>query len=113
LAAFTVVIVAAPRSNPGGFRGLVAFNAPDRRDYESGLTVDLNTNSSAEFDQLNVEGHGFGGARSLLQKPHHFGTLHTLEVHAPADAKSVRLVADGAPAGSRPRSGGPLSMAEV
>src|SRR5438128_8245335 len=34
LSAFTVVIVAAPRSNLGGFRGLLAFNAPDRRDYE-------------------------------------------------------------------------------
>src|SRR5439155_22592265 len=114
LSGFTVVIVAAPRSNLGGFRGLLAFNAPDRRDYESGLTIDLSVQPTGAFSDLNVEGRGFQGARNLLRVPQPFGTLHTLEVHAPAaDGKSVRLVADGVPAGERPRSGEPLSLAEI
>jgi putative heme-binding domain-containing protein len=111
LSAFTVVIVAAPRSNPGGFRGLLAFNAAGRRDYESGLTIDLSIPQTAGFSDLNVEGRGFQSARNLLRTPQPFGTLHTLEVHA--DGKAVRLVADGVPAGERPRTGEPLSLAEI
>jgi putative heme-binding domain-containing protein len=111
LSAFTVVIVAAPRSNLGGFRGLLAFNAPERRDYESGITIDLSIQPRGAFSDLNVEGRGFQAARNLLRTPQPFGTLHTLEVHS--DGKSVRLVADGVPAGERPRTGEPLSLAEI
>jgi hypothetical protein len=62
----TVFIVAAPHSNAGDFRGLLAGNAPDRRDYETGLTVDLGPGPGGSLDQLNVEGQGFGGAADLL-----------------------------------------------
>src|SRR5947207_3203676 len=81
----------------------------DGLDYESGLTIDQGGGGTGQFEQLNVEGRGFQGARNLLQRPQPFGTLHVLEVHS--DGRSVRLVADGAPAGSRPRAAGPLSMA--
>ena len=33
LKAFTVFVVAAPKENPGMFRGLLAFNAANQRDY--------------------------------------------------------------------------------
>ena len=72
---------------------MLAFNAPDRRDYESGLTIDLSVQPTGAFSDLNVEGRGFQGARNLLRTPQPFGTLQTLEVHS--DGKSVRLVADG------------------
>src|SRR5688572_2858900 len=37
----TVFLVAAPRTNAGGFRGLLAFNKKGVNDYTSGLTVDM------------------------------------------------------------------------
>jgi len=39
LKSWTVFLVAVPRSNLGGFRGLIAFNAKDQRDWMSGMTV--------------------------------------------------------------------------
>jgi putative heme-binding domain-containing protein len=113
LAAVTVVIVAVPRSNFGGHRGLIAFNAPGQPDFKSGLCIDLGPDASAELDQLNVEGHGFAGARNLLRTPTLFDTPHALELQVPAVAGTVRLFADGTPAGERPREPDPISMAEV
>ncbi len=46
------------------FRGLFATNARGRRDYESGLTIDLGPGPTQSFDQLNIEGSGFGGNRA-------------------------------------------------
>ena len=65
LESFTVVIVAAPRQNIGAFRGLLALNAKNERDYTSGLTVDLGPAATARFSALNVEGRGFAGASNL------------------------------------------------
>jgi putative heme-binding domain-containing protein len=111
LETFTVFLVAAPRHNPGGFRAALAFNAAGRRDFETGLTLDLGPSATPRFTALNVEGRGFGGWRSLLQTDHPFGELHTLEVTG--DAKAVRLNLDGTPAGERPRDGTPLSLDEI
>src|SRR5262245_18859556 len=111
LEAFTVFVVAAPRLNPGGFRGVLAFNAAEKRDYETGLTLDLGPAPTPRFSALNVEGRGFGTWRNLLTKDLPFGELHTLE--ATADAKTVRLAVDGDPAGERPRAGGPVSLDEI
>ncbi|HYH68257.1 MAG TPA: ThuA domain-containing protein, partial [Urbifossiella sp.] len=111
LDAFTVVVVAVPRQNPGGFRGVLAFNAADQRDYESGLTIDHGPNASARFAELNVEGRGFGGWKNLLTKQQPFGELQTLEVTG--DATAVRLTANGVAAGERPRDGRPVSLDEI
>jgi len=111
LAAFTVVVVAVPRQNPGGFRGVLAFNAANQRDYESGLTIDHGPNASARFTELNVEGRGFGGWKNLLTKAQPFGELQTLEVTG--DAKSVRVTANGVAAGQRPRDGKAVSLDEI
>src|SRR6266704_763418 len=37
----TVFILAAPRSHPGDFRALFAFNQPGRNDFTTGLNLDL------------------------------------------------------------------------
>lgn len=97
LSAFTVFVVAAPHSNQGGFRGLLAFNQADRRDYESGFTLDLGPFFSARLDSLNLEGRGFGGFRSLLKTPSPFNTLQILECVADPTAKRIRLALDGKP----------------
>src|SRR5579871_6305771 len=41
LRTFTAFVIAIPRYNAGGFRGVLAFNAAGQRDYDSGLTLDL------------------------------------------------------------------------
>ncbi len=109
--AVTVFVVAAPRQNPGGFRGVLAFNADGKRDFETGLTLDLGPFATPRFAALNAEGRGFTTWQNLLKTDHPFGELHTLEVTA--DAKAVRLAVDGTPAGERPRDGRPLSLDEV
>lgn len=98
----TIFIVAAPHENPGEFRGFLAASRPGERDYESGLTIDLGPGPSLKFDQLNIEGKGFGGAEDLLDSAVRFGTLHTVETIVDAGAKNVRLVVDGKPSGTRP-----------
>ena len=113
LQAATVFIVAAPHANPGDFRGVFATNARDRRDYESGLTMDLGPGPSFKFDQLNVEGKGFGGANDLLNSDSDFGTLHTIEAVFDATAKQVTLCLDGKLEGTRPFAPSEMSFDEV
>ncbi len=102
LDALTVFLVAAPHDNPGDFRAFLAANAKDKRDYETGFTIDMSAGATAQFDQLNVEGRGFGGARDLLNTTSPFGTLHLLEAVVNPDKKRVQLFFDGKPAGERP-----------
>ncbi len=109
--AFTIFVVAAPRHNPGGFRAVLAFNAPDGRDFETGLTLDMGPLGTPRFSTFNVEGRGFGTWQNLLTEERSFGALYVLEVTG--DANAVRLSVDGVPGGSRPRDGRPLSLAEL
>src|SRR5205085_2044395 len=95
LKAFTVFLVVAPRSNPGDFRGFFALNAPNGRDYETGITIDMGPGGTPRFTQLNVEGRGFGGWANLLKPGGPFGQLYQLEVRGDASAKSIRVFADG------------------
>lgn len=109
----TVFLVTAPHSNPGTFRGILAANEPGRRDYESGFTVDQGPGPTMRFEQLNVEGAGFGGAVSLQNSRHRFGTLHTLEMTVDSEAREVRLICDGQDQGKRATTGVELSLDEL
>ena len=109
----TLFVVAAPHGNPGDFRGFFAANAPERRDYESGFTLDLGPGPTRAFDHVNVEGKGFGGARDLAGSSAPFGTLHVLETVVDGGAGEVRLTIDGQTEGSRPLDKGPLSLDEL
>lgn len=113
--AITLVMVAAPHVNPGDFRGLFASNEPERRDYESGLTLDLGPGPSRTLDQINFEGKGFGGAGDVLNSSSPFGTLHVFVATVnPADS-SVALRVDGKAEGQRAlKSGtGKLSLEQL
>ncbi len=107
----SIFVVAAPHENPGEFRGLMAANASERRDYESGFTIDLGPGPSFDFDQLNVEGKGFGGAKTLLDSSSPFGTLHVLQINI-GDGQ-VQLNIDNKNAGSRPYSPGLMSLEQL
>ncbi len=109
----TVFVVASPHANPGEFRAFLAANAPKRRDYETGFTLDQGPFGSIRFDTLNVEGVGFGGARDLLDQSHPFGTVRPIEVSIDPGAKKVSLQVDGKPCQSRPLQGGALRLDEI
>lgn len=113
LKALTIFIVAAPHDNPGEFRGFFAANAPEKRDYQSGICVDLGPGATFQFDNLNVEGSGFSGARDLLASSDPFGTLHTIEIAVVPDRSEVTLTFDGKASGARPLSSAELSLAEL
>ncbi len=106
-------VVAAPHSNQGDFRGMVAANAAGQRDYQSGWTVDLGAAPSGAFEQLNVEGRGFEGVQNLKQKKTEFGQLHVLEVSMNSNDSKVSLSVDGDAAGSRPFDSTMLSLDEL
>jgi putative heme-binding domain-containing protein len=113
LDAFTIFLVAAPRANPGDFRAFLAANEPGRRDYETGFTLDMSFEAGDRFEQVNVEGRGFGGARNLLNAASPFGALHVLEAVADPKQKTVRLVCDGQSSGERPFAPAPLHFDEI
>ncbi|MCA9190536.1 MAG: ThuA domain-containing protein [Planctomycetales bacterium] len=97
---FTVCIVFAPRSNNGNFRGPLAWNKRDGRDYQTGFNIDQNSGASLQLTDINVEGAGFGGARNLLSGYQPFGTLQRVQVVRSAD--QVHLIVNGKPQDSRP-----------
>ena len=99
---FTAFIVVAPRANPGDFRGSVALNAPNGRDYDTGITIDMGLAGTPRFTYLNVEGKGLAGAQNLLKPGGDFGKLYQLELWG-RTWNAVRLAsADDAPSGTRP-----------
>ncbi|MBX3422727.1 MAG: ThuA domain-containing protein [Pirellulaceae bacterium] len=109
----TILIVAAAHENPGNFRGLMAGNAPQQRDYQSGVTIDLGPAPTRAFEQLNVEGRGFGGAKNLRTNSSSFGRLQVIEIHIDATEKQVRLLVDGKAEGSRPMEATLISLDEL
>lgn len=111
LESFTIFLVAVPHYNPGGFRGFLAFNAPNRADYRSGLNLDLSWATSNQLATINIEGNGFGGARNLLNKPQPFGMPHVFEVRGTEEA--VQFLLDGTTQGERPRTREPVSFQEI
>ncbi|MCC7473830.1 MAG: ThuA domain-containing protein [Pirellulales bacterium] len=113
LDSFTIVAVAAPRQNLGGFQSLLAMNAVNERDYTSGLNIDLGPMPTTQFSTLNIEGRGFGGAKNLLTSESPFARLRVLAVLSEGAGKPVRLVADGEAQSERPREAGAISFEEL
>ena len=109
----TIFIVNAAQSNAGNFRGLFAANAPERRDYDSGLCIDLGPGPSFKSDQLNVEGRGFGGARDLMNSADDLGTLQILEIAIDPATRKVSLINSGESEASRDFNPSELSFEQL
>jgi putative heme-binding domain-containing protein len=107
----TIFVVASPHSNPGNFSALLAANAVARRDYETGFTIDQSFTPTARFENLNIEGRGFGGAVDLMTDAFDFHGFHIVEARAGADR--VELTIDGRPQGRRDRKRGPIRIDEL
>src|SRR5262245_22160525 len=95
----TVFVVAAPMTNAGTFRGLVAGSTLGKNDYTHGFNIDLGPFGTPRWQWLNLEGAGFGGAANLLSQPLDFGALHQLSTVIDSGNAGVRLFVDGQPAG--------------
>lgn len=109
----TVFVVLAPHKNSGDFSGFLAANAKDRRDYETGFNLDLGPLSSRQFDSLNAEGKGFGGAVDLLKESFEFGTLHSVCLRVSATEQRTTLWIDGKQQAERPYAPTELSLEEL
>ncbi|MFO0906932.1 MAG: hypothetical protein U0794_00980 [Isosphaeraceae bacterium] len=93
--ALTVFLVLAPRSNAGAFRGILSMNATGRRDYETGLNVDLGPMPGRSFDVLSIEGAGFSGAMDLLAGSTPFGQIQVIHVKVGAGENGVEVARSG------------------
>jgi putative heme-binding domain-containing protein len=109
----TLFIVAAPHSNAGDFRGLLSANAAGQRDYESGINVDLGPGPTQQFEQLNVEGRGFGGASNLRKQASPLGQLQVIELHLDRERATISLQIDGQAEGSRSLKPGSLAWDQL
>ncbi len=107
---FTLFIVAAPFSNPGGFRAFLAAHEQGEPDFTSGVTVDMGAASTMNFDSLNVEGEGFGGMQSLLADPSIFGVVRRMIVTSSPGPSGTKLGTDGKPGRSRDRNASVLDV---
>lgn len=110
---FTLFAVLSPQADRGGFVGFLSFNAAGQRDYTSGLNLDMGNAPSQKLVGLKVQGRGFQGERMLPVGGGKFGRLYTVEAVGDPAAKTVRFVADGKPAGSRPWTGAAIGIDEV
>jgi len=105
---FTVVIAAAPKSNPGGFRALLSAAELGKNDYGTGLNVDLGAWGSPGFDVLNVEGRGFGGMRNLLSSGAAFQQLQRVAITG--GNGGVQALVNGQAQGRRDRASGAVRI---
>ena len=113
LDAVSVFLVAAPASNLGGFRGLLAGNQAGVNDYTSGFTIDLGPSPSPRLDFLNVEGKGFGGAANLLKEPRPFGQFHLFQVIIPPGGGTISSFVDDIAQATRPRQPATMVIDEL
>jgi putative heme-binding domain-containing protein len=105
----TVFLIAAPRSNAGGFRSFFGFSQAGRNDYTSGLNFDFGPFGSPQLSFLNAEGAGFGGVVSLWSgQPALFGKWHSFTLVNQPGPQKIRLHLDGTPFGARDRQPGLL-----
>ncbi len=103
----TAFVVAAPATNLGGFRGLLAGAENGENDYVSGLNVDLGPFASPRLDVLNVEGCGFQGFANLDASPRPLREFVVLSVRVGA---RVDAWIDDAAQRPRKRDGRPMTL---
>jgi putative heme-binding domain-containing protein len=113
----TIVLVAAPRSNAGEFRAFFASADPGKNDFQTGLTIDQDAGSTdvfSGFDQLNVEGKGFGGARNMLDGLTPFEQMQAIAITmASSGEDAIKVYAGGKLAGKRAREAAPISLHDL
>lgn len=108
ISAVTIVILAAPKANPGGFTGMFATAESGKNDYTSGINFDFGPGATKELSVLNVESAGSIGFRDLLQpgffnaSERPFGDFHVFTARSKPGKSEVFL--DGFKGGERERA---------
>ena len=99
---FTVMLVASPHTNTGGFRSFLSTRKTNTNDYQTGLNLDMVSGPSAKLQVLNVEGSGLAGQSDLLAVDDlPLAEFRTLEFRG--SATEVTFLVDGRKFGSRSR----------
>lgn len=110
----TVFVVAAPRSNPGGFRAFFSVSGAGRNDFQSGLNLDLGPQATPQMSFLNAEGSGAVGAAQLLRRQAlPFGGWHIFVLESRVGQEALRLTLDGKPEGARDRQASVIAFHEL
>lgn len=107
----TILLVASPRKNPGGFRAFFSAALPGRNDYTHGLNIDLGAFGGAFFNVLNVEGAGAGGMANLLKDAQPFERYQTIAVTIQPEQISVTL--NGKEQASRQRTAAAIEASQL
>jgi hypothetical protein len=97
LDATTIFILAAPRSNQGGFGAFLAVNREGVNDYASGLNIDMASGAKENLDYINIEGPGFVGIKNLMTSMVAFGETRALTILAEPGTNVIDLRIDGVP----------------
>jgi len=121
----TILILAAPFTNRGGYSGLIAWNKAGGNDYQTGFNVDLGGRASTNWSALNVEAAGSAGERNLLTDRKGFGAFHAIAIISETGAKTsepaqagitnsqTRLYVDGVLQKARSRDASPSVLEEL
>ena len=107
---WTLFVVAAPRSNKGGFRALFTANKEGINDYLSGINLDLGGGPSPLFDTLNLEGAQHQGQSNLKFRPSPFGPAVIAVSHGRGAA---RAFVNGVAELERMSADTPASLAQI
>jgi type 1 glutamine amidotransferase len=109
----TVFVVAAPRSNPGGFRAFFSLNRAGANDFLTGLNLDFGPAATPRMAFLNAEGSGAVGAAQLLRSPPlPFGGWHVFSLESQPGSQALRLSIDGKAEGTRDRRDSTIALQE-
>ena len=115
----TFFVLAAPRSNKGGFSGLFASAVAGQNDYTSGINLDQGATATKEIRVLNVESAGSAGAHNFLQPGKNlaaglpFENFHVFTVRSKVGAKGNELFLDGIKLGDRERKASTIGLDEM
>lgn len=115
----TILILAAPKANPGFFTGLVGMGAFGKNDYTSGLNFDFGPAPTPDLSVLNVESVGATGFRDLLtpgflnaaDRP--YGDFHVFTVRTKPGKTGTEVFLDGFKGGERERGESTVALDQV
>ena len=118
-AELTLFVLAAPKSNPGNFSGLLATAATGKNDYTSGFNLDFGPSATKELSVLNVESVGSAGFRDLLapgflnaaERP--FGSFHVFTARSKVGKGGTEVFLDGFKGGARDRAESSIALDQI
>lgn len=118
-AELTVIVLAAPKANPGNFSALCGMAAAGKNDYTTGLNFDFGPSATKDLSVINVECPGCQGARDLLgpgffnagDRP--FSGFHVFTARSKIGNSGIEVFLDGFKGGARDRTESKIALDHV